>query len=91
MGLKDQIDCLLGNDESRELFFSSVDLEKDGLVFEEKSQDFDPATEVSFNSVLKNIAEEKDYQQQFQCQVCCQRLVLGQLVLEKLPSMKPVV
>ena len=88
MGLKDQVDRLLGF-ENLDLICNEVDLTQDGILTSEDAEDTE--TEISINTLLSNIAKGKENTQQVQCQLCCQRLSLGEPLTQKLPSMKSVV
>ena len=62
------------------MIFNEVDLERDGIIASSNDDDTDQITEneVTLNFLLSILAKGKDNQQQVQCELCYQRLALGE-------------
>lgn len=85
IGLKDQIDCLLGIDYTAPIC-NQIDLAIDGIQLGNETAD---GTELTLDALLKTAGDNQP--EKVLCQQCCQRLALGDSITLKLPSLKSVV
>ena len=77
LGLKDQIDNLLGNGstETSELLCNTLDPVQDGVMMDGTDQE-DSETFVTFETLMQ-VTERQDGCESVHCYHCCQRLALG--------------